>query len=236
VVHLGHNVPEPGRYSAALGHRPDCLRRVPVPGVHVGLHVATRALSRFLIYFCGLGPIIGGFSLDPDRRIETVDHNLAWMIILASIPVGLVGVRSSTLPCCFGNPVRAAIFLNRVNGLILFRPRGKFRTVASRARRRRRSPRVRSIRARARRPGPGLPAPRSPCHHLHAGGCATLAARVTCAPPFHPVVVHSSFPACPSCIHDSSLSFPSYTLLSKIGYVEALIIGSAQILRFVGRP
>ncbi len=72
--------------------------------------------------------IIGGFfSSIRDRRIETVDQKLAWMIILATIPVGLVGlVFEHEFRVLFAKPIRAAIFLV-INGLILFAGE-KFRT------------------------------------------------------------------------------------------------------------
>ena len=48
-----------------------------------------------------------------------MDQKLAWMIILATIPVGLVGLLfEHTFRVIFGQPVIAGIFL-AVNGLIL---------------------------------------------------------------------------------------------------------------------
>ena len=65
--------------------------------------------------------IIGGFfSSIRDREVKTVDQKMAWMIILATIPVGLVGLKfEHTFRVIFGKPIRAAIFL-MVNGVILF--------------------------------------------------------------------------------------------------------------------
>src|SRR6202042_3895718 len=65
--------------------------------------------------------IIGGFFTSiRDREVSTVDQKMAWMIILATIPGGLVGlVFEHTFRVIFGVPIRAAIFL-MVNGVILF--------------------------------------------------------------------------------------------------------------------
>jgi undecaprenyl-diphosphatase len=52
--------------------------------------------------------------------VATRDETLAWMIILATIPVGLVGlVAEHTFRVLFGKPILAAVFLI-VNGAILF--------------------------------------------------------------------------------------------------------------------
>ena len=86
--------------------------------------------------------------------MATRDEKLAWMIILATIPVGLVGlVAEHTFRVLFGKPILAAVFLI-VNGLILycgekFRSRASLRADQEVAAQRGRRPR------RARRPGAG---------------------------------------------------------------------------------
>jgi undecaprenyl-diphosphatase len=64
--------------------------------------------------------IIGGFvSSVRDRSVDTDDQKLAWMIILATIPVGIVGLKfEHAFRVIFGKPVVAGIFL-AANGLIL---------------------------------------------------------------------------------------------------------------------
>src|SRR5262249_9763719 len=53
-------------------------------------------------------------------QLRSVNEKLAWMIILATIPVGLVGLRfEHEFRTFFGKPIRAAIFL-AINGVILF--------------------------------------------------------------------------------------------------------------------
>jgi len=53
-----------------------------------------------------------------------VDQKLAWMIVLATIPVGIVGaLLQHTVQDTFAKPVLTAVFL-AVNGLILFAENG----------------------------------------------------------------------------------------------------------------
>ncbi len=97
----------------------------------VGLHVATAI--GIMVYFWRdwIRIVKGFFSSIRHRQIETTDQKLAWMIILATIPVGLVGlVFEHEFRLLFGKPVRAAIFLV-INGLILYAGE-RFRTRASR--------------------------------------------------------------------------------------------------------
>jgi undecaprenyl-diphosphatase len=128
VSSLGHNVLLPaligGSWAADLNvAKPES----PYLAYIVGLHVAT-ALAMMIYFWRDWVRIIGGFfSSIRDREIRTVDQKMAWMIILATIPVGLVGVKfEHTFRVLFGEPIRAAIFL-MVNGVILFAGE-KFRT------------------------------------------------------------------------------------------------------------
>ena len=85
----------------------------------VGLHVAT-AIALLIYFWRDWVRIIGGFFTSiRDRGVRTVDQKLAWMIILATIPVGIVGLLfEHSFRVIFGKPVIAGIFL-AVNGLIL---------------------------------------------------------------------------------------------------------------------
>jgi undecaprenyl-diphosphatase len=86
----------------------------------VGLHVATA--TALIVYFWrDWLRIIGGFGTSlRDRQVRTADQRLAWMLILATIPVGVSGLALEHLfRTVLGKPVPAAIFLT-VNGLILY--------------------------------------------------------------------------------------------------------------------
>ncbi len=85
----------------------------------VGLHVAT-ALA-LLVYFWRdwVGVVKGFVSSIKKRRADTPSERMAWLLVLATIPVGLVGlVFEHSLRTLFAKPLAAAIFLC-VNGLIL---------------------------------------------------------------------------------------------------------------------
>ena len=86
----------------------------------VGLHVAT-ALALLCFFWRDWVRIIGGFvSSIRYRRIETVYERLAWLIVVATIPAGIIGlVLEHALRDVFAKPEAAAIFLT-VNGGILY--------------------------------------------------------------------------------------------------------------------
>ena len=120
VSSLGHNVLIPalvgGSWEADLNV---AKAESPYLAFIVGLHVAT-ALALLVYFRRDWVRIIGGFvSSMRERRVETADQRLAWMIVLATIPVGLVGlVAEHPFRVLFGKPVVAGVFL-AVNGLIL---------------------------------------------------------------------------------------------------------------------
>jgi undecaprenyl-diphosphatase len=121
VSSLGHNVLIPalvgGSWATDLNV---AAPESPYLAFIVGLHVATAI--GIMIYFWRdwVRIIIGFLTSIRDRDIRTSDQKLAWMLILATIPVGLTGVLfEHEFRVLFGVPVRAAIFLI-INGVILF--------------------------------------------------------------------------------------------------------------------
>jgi len=99
----------------------------------VGLHVAT-ALALLVIFRRDWVAIVKGLVMSVrHRRVETVYERMAWLIVVATIPVGLMGLAlEHALRVLFAKPEAAAIFLT-VNGLILLagewlRRRAKRRT------------------------------------------------------------------------------------------------------------
>jgi undecaprenyl-diphosphatase len=128
VSSLGHNVLIPGlvsgRWACDLSvSKPES----PYLAFIVGLHVAT-AIALLIYFWRDWVRIIRGFFTSlTTRSVTTPDQKLAWMIILATIPVGLAGVLfEHEFRVLFGKPVLAAVFLV-VNGLILLAGE-KFRT------------------------------------------------------------------------------------------------------------
>ncbi len=86
----------------------------------VGLHVATAIA--LLIYFRDTWRrIILGFGRTVRyRKIEGPDERLAWLLIIATIPAGLVGLLfEHSLRTVFAKPTAAGAFLI-LNGVILF--------------------------------------------------------------------------------------------------------------------
>jgi undecaprenyl-diphosphatase len=85
----------------------------------VGLHVAT-ALALIIYFWRDWVRIIRGLLTSIARReVRDTDQRLAWLLVLATIPVGIVGlVGEHFIRVHLGKPVPAAIFLT-INGLIL---------------------------------------------------------------------------------------------------------------------
>src|ERR1700761_5905410 len=120
VSSLGHNVLLP----ALIGGSWQTALNVSAPGSPylafiVGLHVATAIAMIAFFWRDWLRIVRGFFSSLRSRSVTTPDERLAWMIILATIPVGLVGVAlQKEFTKVFARPELAAVFL-AVNGVIL---------------------------------------------------------------------------------------------------------------------
>jgi undecaprenyl-diphosphatase len=120
VSSLGHNVLIPALIGGSWAQDLNVSApESPYLAFIVGLHVATAA-AMILYFWRDWVRIVGGFlSSIRDRRIVTADQRLAWMIILATIPVGIAGLAlEHAFRVVFSKPVPTAIFL-AVNGLIL---------------------------------------------------------------------------------------------------------------------
>jgi undecaprenyl-diphosphatase len=103
----------------------------------VGLHVAT-ALALLWFFRAEWVRIIGGlFSSVRTRRIETPSQRMAWLLVVATIPAGIMGVAfEHKFRTIFAKPAAAAAFL-MINGLILIagerlRRRDEVRALAAR--------------------------------------------------------------------------------------------------------
>jgi undecaprenyl-diphosphatase len=86
----------------------------------VGLHVATAA-ALLLFFWRDWVRIIGGFVTSIRyRRLSTPAERLAWLIIIATIPVGIAGLAlEHTFRTILGKPIPAAAFLI-ANGVVLY--------------------------------------------------------------------------------------------------------------------
>ena len=85
----------------------------------VALHVAT-ALALLSFYWRDWVRIIAGFFHTlRTRRIETSTERLAWLLVIATVPVGITGIAlEHTFRTLFAKPLAASIFLT-INGAIL---------------------------------------------------------------------------------------------------------------------
>jgi undecaprenyl-diphosphatase len=121
VSSLGHSVLVPalvgGRWAQDLNvSAPES----PYLAFIVGLHVATAAA--LLIFFRrDWVAIVGGLITSVRyRRVSTSAERLAWLLVLATIPVGIAGLALEHLfRTTLGRPIPAAAFL-AVNGIVLY--------------------------------------------------------------------------------------------------------------------
>ena len=152
------------------------------------------------LLLAGLGPHHRRLLLlHPRPGDRTVNQKLAWMIILATIPVGLVGaVVEHEFRALFAKPVRAAIFLI-INGLILFAGE-KFRRRAAPPRQARQQ--IAAGAGRGRRAAP-----------MRADGTARSAGRR------HASGQRARPP------QESPAAVEPTTRLAAVGYLQALLIG-----------
>ena len=207
ISSLGHNVLIPALVGGSWATHLDVASpESPYLAFIVGLHVAT-ALALLVFFWRDWVRIIGGFfSSLRDRRVETADQRLAWMIVLATIPVGLVGlVAEHPFRLIFGKPIAAAVFL-AINGLILIAGE-RYRSRASLAADKRAAVawEAELVMAGGRpsvQPGPGQPDRGQPAHaRTRASSRAEQADAIA-----------------------------SDRRMSVVGYGKAVVIGSSQIL------
>jgi undecaprenyl-diphosphatase len=141
VSSLGHNVLIPALVGGSWARDLNVAAPTsPYLAFIVGLHVAT-AIALLVYFWRDWIRIITGFftslgqliwpAAGTTRRDLRPDEQLAWLIILATIPVGLAGLAfEHVFRVIFGKPASAAVFLV-LNGVILIAGE-RFRRRASR--------------------------------------------------------------------------------------------------------
>jgi undecaprenyl-diphosphatase len=210
VSSLGHNVLIPALVGGSWAKDLNVSKpESPYLAFIVGLHVAT-ALALLAYFWRDWVRIIGGFFTSlRDRSVTTTDQKLAWMIILATIPVGIVGlVAEHPFRVIFGKAIIAAYFL-MANGVILYAGERWRRRSSKRADEQvaveREQEREVGRRDGAERELATVP-PGQRVAGRHASGHVAVRAQ------------------------EVSAAVRSDARLSRLGYKEALIIGSTQIL------
>jgi undecaprenyl-diphosphatase len=207
VSSLGHNVLIPALIGGSWASDLNVSKaNSPYLAFIVGMHVAT-AIALLIYFWRDWIRIIGGFfSSIRHRQVQTRDQRLAWMIILATIPVGLVGLAADKpFREIFGRPIVAGVFLI-INGVILycgekFRPRSSIRADQEIAEQREEA----LVSASTRRP-PGPTAPGMARQARHASGQQAVRQQ------------------------ELVQAIQADERLAGMGWMRALIIGTSQIL------
>ncbi|MHB8669829.1 MAG: undecaprenyl-diphosphate phosphatase [Acidimicrobiales bacterium] len=193
----------------------------------VGLHVAT-ATALLVFYRDEWFRLLAGlFRSLRRRRVETADERLIWLLIVATIPAGLIGlIFEHSIRTLFAKPLAAAVFLT-LNGLVL---------LAGERYRRRLSAGVGPQAAAEGRPVPGAPpAPRGPAvpgappaPRGPAVPGASPAARGPAVPGASPA---ARGPAAPGAVAPGTTgrSRERGRLLATLDYREAGVVGVAQV-------
>src|SRR5271155_4826195 len=134
VSSLGHGVILPGLLGwtdlVSAQTRPQSFFLAFLVGLHVG-----TAIGLFVYYRRDWVRLVSAFfGTLRNRRAETPDERLIWMLIFATIPIGIVGLLAEKrLRDLFAKPLDASIFLI-ANGLLLLGGElGRRRTLAARA-------------------------------------------------------------------------------------------------------
>ncbi len=119
VSSLGHSVLIPGLFGWRNLVTDQSAQESLYLAFVVGLHVAT-ALALIVYFWRDWIRIVSGFFTTlRTRQIRTADERMAWLLIVATIPVGVTGLLfEHTFRTLFAKPEAAAIFLI-INGLIL---------------------------------------------------------------------------------------------------------------------
>src|SRR4051812_523033 len=120
ISSLGHSFLLPaligGRWAHDLNVR---SAESPYLAFIVGLHVATAAALVTFFWRDWVRIVRGLFTSIRDRRVENADQRLAWMLVLATIPVGITGLLlEHTFRTTLSKPTATSAFL-ALNGVIL---------------------------------------------------------------------------------------------------------------------
>lgn len=124
VSSLGHSILVPAWIGGSWEHlvteqSTKASERAPYLAFIVATHCAT-AIALLIFYARAWIRIVGGLLRSiRDRAIDTPTQRLAWLIVVATIPVGILGLTlEHSLRVLFAKPLAAAIFLT-INGLVL---------------------------------------------------------------------------------------------------------------------
>jgi len=122
ISSLGHTVLVPSWFGGSWATlvSQESRSESPYLAFVVGLHLAT-ALVLIAFYWREWVRVVRGLVTSiATQRVESDEQRLAWLLVIATIPVGIAGLAlEHTFRVLFAKPVAAAIFLT-INGGILF--------------------------------------------------------------------------------------------------------------------
>jgi undecaprenyl-diphosphatase len=174
ISSLGHTVLIPswlgGSWATLV--RQESRPESPYLAFVVGLHLATAIVLLGVYARTWVRVIRGFFTSIARREARLADQKLAWLIVVATIPVGLAGlVLEHPFRVLFAKPLAAAVFL-MINGGILFTGEILSRRAARRTASGLRRPAPRPRPAGSPRPGAlvGSPAPGPACRPVAGTG------------------------------------------------------------------
>jgi len=122
ISSLGHIVLVPAWIGGTWGTmvRQESSPDSPYLAFVVGLHLATALVLLGFYIKTWVRVIRGLITSIVTRRVTSTDQRLAWLLVVATIPVGIAGlVLEHPFRVLFAKPLAAAIFLT-INGGILF--------------------------------------------------------------------------------------------------------------------
>ncbi len=125
VSSLGHSVLVPALFGGSWQHlvteaASENSEGSPYLAFIVALHVATAFALLWFFRTDWVRIIRGFFRTLATRRVQTSEERLAWIIVVATIPVGLTGLLlEHTFRTLFAKPLVAAVFLTINGGILL---------------------------------------------------------------------------------------------------------------------
>ncbi|WP_250285354.1 MULTISPECIES: undecaprenyl-diphosphate phosphatase [unclassified Frankia] len=132
VSSLGHSVLVPAWIGGSWARDLDVSApESPYLAFIVAVHVAT-AIALITFYWRDWVRITSGLTISVrDRRVQTSDQRLGWLLIIATIPVGISGLLlEHTFRTTLGKPLSAALFLTVNGGVLLAGERLRRRNTA----------------------------------------------------------------------------------------------------------
>jgi undecaprenyl-diphosphatase len=235
ISSLGHVVLVPawlgGSWAALV--RQESSSESPYLAFVVGLHLAT-AVVLVGYYWREWVRLARGLVTSIVRgRIGSADQRLAWLIVVATIPVGLVGLLlEHTFRVLFAKPLAAAIFLT-VNGGILFlgeRYWRRERSPAAAAEPARSPAAARAAAGPAAGPAPDPGPPAGPPPPTAAGGNGKAADGEASNGEAADREAGNGEAAGGEAGDDNGIDLAAQRRLAGIGLISALWIGASQVL------